>query len=59
MALKQSGWCQVLHVPDGHKAIRATTGELCPISVPGHVIERDRVALDDLLTLSTFRVPQP
>src|SRR6266566_8359341 len=59
MALEQSGWCQVLHIPDGHQAIRATAGELSASGTPGEVIERDRVALQDLLTLSPFRFPHP
>src|SRR5262249_35406143 len=42
-----------------HRGIRTTTGDPGAAGTPCDVIERDGVALQDLLTLSPFRVPQP
>ncbi len=54
MAEQQPGWHQALPIPDSHQRIRASTGEPGAIGTPGHVIERDRVALQDVGTLPTL-----
>ena len=59
MAAQHSGRRQALHIPAGHQRIRACTGELCAIGTPGHVVERDRVALHDTRTLPMLHVPHP
>ena len=59
MAAQQPGWGQARHIPDGHQRIRASAGDLAAIRTPGHVVERDRVALHDVDTLPPLHVPHP
>src|SRR6266849_1667738 len=59
MAAQQPGWRRALHIPESHQCIRARTGEPGASGTPGHVVERDRVALHDVYTLPTLHVPQP
>src|SRR5258708_1982967 len=46
-----------LPLPDGHQGIRACTGEPAAIGTPGHIVERDRIALQDVDTLPIGHIP--
>src|SRR5260370_26796449 len=59
MAAQQPGWRQAVHPPDRHQHIRASTGELRAIRTPGDLVERDRVALQNVDTLPTLHFPHP
>src|SRR2546421_294306 len=45
------------HIPDLHSTLIAPTGQSLPIWTPRHIVESDRVALDDAHALSALDVP--
>jgi len=47
------------HIPERHQHIGSCTGQSLPIRTPRHVVERDRVALDDAHALPALHVPHP
>src|SRR6266849_660441 len=59
MAVQQPGRDPAVALPDGHQRIGACTGEPGAIRAPGHVVEGDRVALDNTRTLPALHIPHP
>src|SRR5258708_13233276 len=59
MAAQHAGRPRTGHLPDGHHAIRAATGQPGAVRTPGDVEEGGRVALQDPHALPTLHVPQP
>src|SRR3989440_6243441 len=59
MAAQQPGWGRAITFPDGHQCIGACAGKPGASGAPGHVVESDRVALDDTRTLPALHIPHP
>src|SRR2546423_5444667 len=59
MAAQQPERGPAITLPDGHQCIGACAGKPGASGAPGHVVESDRVALDDTRTLSALHIPYP
>src|SRR5579864_4482859 len=59
MATQQPGRSPAITRPNGHEGIGACTGKPGTIGAPGHIVERECVALDDTRTLSALHIPHP